>query len=562
MELLNEVFQQNVEISYHGNDCGDYVDYERVCEGLETSDLCNSLYEDFSEYFCDGLNDSELCFHEDFYINNHCNLYYFGHCSGFDSLNDTDNSDDASDLSDESNASDLERPETADARETTVTSLGCTSRRVFNRNSDFVDMTLNSESNSKLNTELNAKLNSKSLNGESLNGGPLYSEPSDKNSTTASNKSVKVNVKLFNSNSKPTYASNPNLNSESVNSKSNCSSNSPPNAVSNIGLNMTSNSASNLGENSGVSTSSSTVNSSTSTKSTVSSSISKPGWIKVKAPVSKTYHETRELVRNLNIVTVCEEAACPNIGECWSKKHAAFMILGDVCTRACAFCNVKKGRPCEVDKNEPKNIGMAVKQMGLRHVVITSVDRDDLPDGGAFHFVDVIYAIREFSPETTIEVLTPDFLRKDRAYEKIVKARPDVYNHNVETVPRLHPSIRRGARYFNSIKLLYMVKEMDDSIFTKSGMMVGLGETNEEIYQVMDDLRDGGVNFFTIGQYLRPTPKHAEVKRYVTPEEFQEYEKVAIKKGFDMVSASALTRSSYHADSDFEKLKSRMNAKK
>lgn len=498
MKLLNEMIQQNVEI----NDCGnDYVNncisdcsnYESITQDVEIS----GFYQDFSDYLCDGLNFGNSIFLASEHSDNIASYESVDNSYNSDGFNESDNSNSAD------NSSDLND---------SVTSLGCTSRRVFNRDRSFEDV---------------------SLDGES----------SDKNSSTSLNKPIKVNVKLFNSSSNPHSVSNE-ISNPALNFSTNTEKKSAPsnisNTVSNIRLNMTS----------------------TSTTSSASSSVVKPGWIKVKAPVSKTYHETRELVRNLNINTVCEEAACPNIGECWSKKHAAFMILGDVCTRACAFCNVKKGRPCEVDKNEPKNVGMAVKQMGLRHVVITSVDRDDLADGGAFHFVDVIYAIREFSPETTIEVLTPDFLRKDRSYEKIVKARPDVYNHNVETVPRLHPSIRRGARYFNSIRLLYMVKEMDDTIFTKSGMMVGLGETNEEIYQVMDDLRDGGVNFFTIGQYLRPTPKHAEVKRYVTPEEFQEYERIALKKGFDMVSASALTRSSYHADSDFEKLRSRMNAKK
>lgn len=289
-----------------------------------------------------------------------------------------------------------------------------------------------------------------------------------------------------------------------------------------------------------------------------SSGVAKPGWIKVKAPVSVQYNETRNLIKDLKITTICEEAACPNIGECWKKKHAAFMILGDTCTRACSFCNVKTGKPLAPDLSEPMNIAIAVKQMGLRHVVITSVDRDDLPDGGASQFVRVIQCIRDMSPGTTIEVLTPDFLRKEKAQNAVIDAKPDVYNHNIETVPRLYRTIRPGARYFHSINLLYSVKERDKSIFTKSGMMVGLGETDDEIYQVMDDLRAAGVNFFTIGQYLRPTLKHAPVMRYVTPEEFAIYEKVAFSKGFEMVSASALTRSSYHADEDFEKLRRNM----
>ncbi len=281
----------------------------------------------------------------------------------------------------------------------------------------------------------------------------------------------------------------------------------------------------------------------------------KPAWIRVKAPTSPEYHKTRELMRGLKLNTVCEEAACPNIGECWAKKHATFMILGSVCTRACAFCNVATGRPDLLDPHEPENVGKAVAELGLTHVVVTSVDRDDLPDGGAEHFALTIQAIRKASPGTTIEILTPDFLRKEAHIPTVVNARPDVYNHNLETVPRLYASVRPGARYFNSLRLLDTVKQQDPSIFTKSGIMVGLGESKEEIYQVMDDLRSANVDFLTIGQYLQPTPKHHPVLRFVPPEEFQQYEKMAYGKGFLMVSASPLTRSSYHADADFVKLR-------
>ncbi len=281
----------------------------------------------------------------------------------------------------------------------------------------------------------------------------------------------------------------------------------------------------------------------------------KPHWIRVKAPQSPTYHATQDLMRTLKLNTVCEEAACPNIGECWDKKHATFMILGSVCTRACAFCNVKTGRPDQLDPHEPENVAHAVQTLGLNHVVITSVDRDDLEDGGADHFAQVIQAIRQNSPHTTIEILTPDFLRKDMVVDKIIQAHPDVYNHNLETVPRLYASVRPGARYFHSLNLLSKVKEKAPSIFTKSGLMVGLGETPEEIYQVMDDLRAAKVDFLTIGQYLQPTPKHHPVLRYVEPEEFDAYAKMAKGKGFLMVSASPLTRSSYHAGEDFQRLK-------
>ena len=280
----------------------------------------------------------------------------------------------------------------------------------------------------------------------------------------------------------------------------------------------------------------------------------RPDWLRVKAPVSKAYNETRKLMRAYNLVTVCEEAACPNIGECWSQKHATMMILGSVCTRACAFCNVATGRPDLLDPHEPENVGAAVATLGLKHVVITSVDRDDLDDGGAQHFADTISAIRAQSPATTIEVLTPDFLRKEGAVEIVVAARPDVFNHNMETVPRLYPSIRPGARYFHSLAVLHKVKTLNPSIFTKSGIMVGLGETDEEVGQLMDDLRSAEVDFMTIGQYLQPTPKHAEVARFVTPDIFTQYSKIGRAKGFLLISATPLTRSSYHADQDFADL--------
>jgi lipoic acid synthetase len=281
----------------------------------------------------------------------------------------------------------------------------------------------------------------------------------------------------------------------------------------------------------------------------------KPDWIRVKAPTSSEYHETRRLMRALNLATVCEEAACPNIGECWKKKHATVMILGSVCTRACAFCNVATGKPDQLDPHEPEHVAEAAAALGMRHIVITSVDRDDLDDGGATQFVRCIELIRKSSPGTTIEVLTPDFLRKDGAIEMVVAARPDVYNHNLETVPRLYPTIRPGARYYHSLRLLDRVKQLDPSLFTKSGVMVGLGEDRNEVMQVMDDLRSAEVDFLTIGQYLQPTPKHAPVARFVTPEEFDGYKSLALSKGFLVVAASPLTRSSYHADADFERLK-------
>lgn len=293
---------------------------------------------------------------------------------------------------------------------------------------------------------------------------------------------------------------------------------------------------------------------------TTSSIQRKPDWIRVKAPVSQGYRETAELMKGLKLNTVCQEAACPNIGECWEKKHATVMILGDTCTRACTFCNVKTGRPDLLDPHEPERVAEAVAKMGLSHVVITSVDRDDLDDGGADHFARVIRQIRLFSPGTTIEILTPDFQRKDGAVETIVEARPDVYNHNLETVPRLYSEVRPGARYFHSLRLLEKVKELDPSIFTKSGIMVGLGETKTEIYQVMDDLRAANVDFMTIGQYLQPTPKHHPVLGYITPDEFDTYATMARGKGFLMVSSSPLTRSSYHAGDDFARLKAARDA--
>ena len=287
----------------------------------------------------------------------------------------------------------------------------------------------------------------------------------------------------------------------------------------------------------------------------------KPDWIRVKAPTSKAYFDTRSIVRQHNLATVCEEAACPNIGECWSKGHATMMIMGEICTRACAFCNVATGKPGALDPLEPTNVAQAVRKLGLKHVVVTSVDRDDLPDGGAGHFAEVIRALREAAPLTTIEVLTPDFLRKDGAIETVVAARPDVFNHNLETVPRLYTEVRPGARYFQSLRLLDKVKTMDPTIFTKSGLMVGLGESLEEVQQVMDDLRTAEVDFLTIGQYLQPTPKHHAVDRFVTPQEFESLTKHAYAKGFLMVSATPLTRSSYHADEDFLKLRAAREAK-
>lgn len=281
----------------------------------------------------------------------------------------------------------------------------------------------------------------------------------------------------------------------------------------------------------------------------------KPDWIRVKAPVSKGYAETKSIVRAHGLHTVCEEAGCPNIGECWTKRHATMMIMGDTCTRACAFCNVRTGLPGPLDPAEPDNVAEAVAKLGLAHVVITSVDRDDLPDGGGEHFARVVRAIRARTPGTTIEILTPDFLRKEGALERVVEARPDVFNHNLETVPGLYLRIRPGARYFHSLRLLQRVKELDRRMFTKSGIMVGLGEEREEVLQVMDDLRSADVDFLTMGQYLQPTRKHAEVKTFVTPEEFTAYERTALAKGFLLVSASPLTRSSYHAGDDFARLR-------
>ena len=288
----------------------------------------------------------------------------------------------------------------------------------------------------------------------------------------------------------------------------------------------------------------------------------KPGWIRVKAPVSKGYQATRDVVRTHNLKTVCEEAACPNIGECWSKSHATMMIMGDTCTRACAFCNVKTGLPGPLDAAEPDNVAAAVKRLGLKHVVITSVDRDDLPDGGAEHFARVIRAVHAASPGTSVEVLTPDFLRKDGAVETVMQAAPEVFNHNLETVPRLYLTVRPGARYFASLRLLERAKDLMPAGFTKSGLMVGLGESREEIMQVMDDLRAAKVDFLTIGQYLQPTKKHAALARFWTPEEFAGLESIARAKGFLMVSATPLTRSSYHADSDFAQLKAARAAQK
>src|SRR6201998_3647442 len=281
----------------------------------------------------------------------------------------------------------------------------------------------------------------------------------------------------------------------------------------------------------------------------------KPDWIRVRAPTTRGYADTRNIVKENGLVTVCEEAGCPNIGECWDKKHATFMIMGDTCTRACAFCNVRTGLPEALDPNEPIYVAEATRQLGLPHVVVTSVDRDDLADGGAEHFAKTIRAIRTRCPTTTIEILTPDFLRKDGALELVVAAKPDVFNHNLETVPSRYLNVRPGARYFHSVRLLQRVKEIDHAIFTKSGIMVGLGEERPEVRQGMDDLRSADVDFLTIGQYLQPTRKHHAVMRYVTPDEFSNYQTVAYTKGFLMVSASPLTRSSHHAGEDFAKLK-------
>jgi lipoic acid synthetase len=286
----------------------------------------------------------------------------------------------------------------------------------------------------------------------------------------------------------------------------------------------------------------------------------KPDWIRVKAPTSRGYAETREIVKSNKLVTVCEEAGCPNIGECWDKNHATFMIMGDICTRACAFCNVATGKPNALDMAEPTSVGKAVAQMGLTHVVITSVDRDDLADGGAEHFAETIRAIRKATPGTTVEILTPDFLRKDGALEVVVAARPDVFNHNLETVPSNYLTVRPGARYFHSIRLLQRVKELDPTIFTKSGIMVGLGEERNEVLQLMDDLRSADVDFLTIGQYLQPSKKHHPVKAFITPDEFKSYETVAYSKGFLLVSASPLTRSSHHAGEDFARLRAAREA--
>jgi len=287
----------------------------------------------------------------------------------------------------------------------------------------------------------------------------------------------------------------------------------------------------------------------------------KPDWIRVKAPGSKAWSETRAIVREHGLVTVCEEAGCPNIGECWEKRHATFMIMGDTCTRACAFCNVRTGLPAALDTDEPLKIADSVAKLGLHHVVITSVDRDDLKDGGAEHFARTIAEIRRASPGTTVEILTPDFLRKDGALEVVVAAKPDVFNHNLETVPGKYLTVRPGARYFHSVRLLQRVKELDPTIFTKSGIMVGLGEDRNEVVQLMDDLRSADVDFLTIGQYLQPTKKHHEVVRFVPPDEFKTYETTAYSKGFLLVSATPLTRSSHHAGEDFARLQAARNAR-
>ena len=288
----------------------------------------------------------------------------------------------------------------------------------------------------------------------------------------------------------------------------------------------------------------------------------KPSWIRVKAPVGEGYRKTHEIIREHKLVTVCEEAGCPNAGECWSQGHATMMIMGEVCTRGCTFCNVATGRPDALDAFEPGRVADAVAKLGLNHVVVTSVDRDDLEDGGAEHFAMTIRAIRKRSPATTIEILTPDFLKcGPEALETVVAARPDVFNHNLETVPGLYPEVRPGARYFHSLRLLQRVKELDPAMFTKSGIMVGLGEERQAVHQVMDDMRAADVDFLTIGQYLQPTPKHHRVDRFVTPEEFAAYEKAAFGKGFLMVSATPLTRSSYHAGDDFARLRDARNRK-
>ena len=281
----------------------------------------------------------------------------------------------------------------------------------------------------------------------------------------------------------------------------------------------------------------------------------KPNWIRVRLKNSSVYSETKKIVKDNNLHTVCEEAGCPNIAECWSKKHATFMIMGDVCTRACAFCNVKTGLPNILDANEPTRVARATKDLSLNHVVITSVDRDDLPDGGAEHFVKTISEIKKINPQTTIEILTPDFLRKGDVFKKIVDAKPDVFNHNIETVPSNYTKVRPGSRYFQSIYLLKEVKNYDDQIFTKSGLMLGLGEKEDELYQVMDDLRCANVDFLTLGQYLQPTEKHFPIKKFIPPEDFEKFRKIAYSKGFLQVSSTPMTRSSYHAGDDFIKLK-------
>jgi lipoic acid synthetase len=287
----------------------------------------------------------------------------------------------------------------------------------------------------------------------------------------------------------------------------------------------------------------------------------KPDWIRVRAPTHPIYHETRALMRDHRLTTVCEEAACPNIGECWSQRHATMMIMGGTCTRACAFCNIATGLPDALEADEPARVADAVARLALRHVVITSVDRDDLNDGGAAHFAQTIRAIRAAAPTTTIEILTPDFLRKPGAVETVVDARPDVFNHNLETIPRLYPTIRPGARYYQSLRLLDQVKQLDPTIFTKSGLMLGLGESRAEIGQVMDDLRIADVDFLTLGQYLQPTVKHAAVDRFVPPDDFADFASLARARGFLMVSATPLTRSSYHADEDFAALRAARAAK-
>jgi lipoyl synthase len=289
--------------------------------------------------------------------------------------------------------------------------------------------------------------------------------------------------------------------------------------------------------------------------------LSKPNWLRVRAPGSPGYDETRSIVRDHHLHTVCEEAACPNIGDCWQKRHATMMIMGGICTRACAFCNVATGMPSALDPDEPRRVADAVAKLALEHIVVTSVDRDDLGDGGGAHFAATIRAIRAAAPDTTIEVLTPDFLRKDGALETVIAARPDVFNHNLETVPGLYLKIRPGARYFHSLRLLQRAKELDASIFTKSGIMVGLGETREEVLQVMDDMRSASVDFLTIGQYLQPTRKHAAVDRYVPPDEFEALAQAARAKGFLLVAASPLTRSSFHAGDDFRRLKAAHSAR-